>query len=232
MNVYPFAAALLLSAVLLSASAASADGSDPLEPEAGAALEQPLAKPSPGQPMAKPQRALATPSRASRSARKRAARERRLPRKPHPQQTPVAAKRPSPVPKAELVLPEAAPHYDAKGKYIPTVYIYQETNGEFRILNPKAQEQAQASGAVSPRDALQDALKALGVATDKAPRPRGGDSDRGGRSAGNAGPAEAGSSGAGAAGAPSGGASGGGPSGDSSGGAPAGAGSDGGNGIF
>jgi hypothetical protein len=34
----------------------------------------------------------------------------------------------------QFALPGAAPRYDQKGRYLPTIYIYQETNGEFRIL--------------------------------------------------------------------------------------------------
>jgi hypothetical protein len=40
------------------------------------------------------------------------------------------------IPARELALPQSAPRYDKKGRYLPTVYIYQQTNGEFRILSP------------------------------------------------------------------------------------------------
>jgi hypothetical protein len=46
----------------------------------------------------------------------------------------------------DFALPAAAPRYDNKGRYLPTIYIYQETNGEFRILG---QPEAKASPPVS-----------------------------------------------------------------------------------
>lgn len=54
-------------------------------------------------------------------------------------------------------LPEYAPKYSASGKYIPTQYIYQQTNGEFRILTPTAAPVTKGTpgGATELRRALQ-----------------------------------------------------------------------------
>ena len=55
-------------------------------------------------------------------------------------------------------LPEYAPKYSASGQYIPTQYIYQKTNGEFRILAPTPAPSAAvpARGAADLRRALQN----------------------------------------------------------------------------
>lgn len=43
----------------------------------------------------------------------------------------------------KLQLPEYKPYYSAKtGSYIPTTFIYQKTNGEFKILRPTAASSA------------------------------------------------------------------------------------------
>lgn len=82
--------------------------------------------PTPAPPRAlpgKPVKAKGLPSRAGAPK----AREGRAPR---------TAREPAPlkIRPEEFALPGAAPRYDAKGRYLPTIYIYQETNGEFRIL--------------------------------------------------------------------------------------------------
>jgi hypothetical protein len=74
-----------------------------------------------------------------KAARARAAKAKRGASQPksHRARKPEDARGRGPrIPTHELALPQAAPRYDKKGRYMPTVYIYQETNGEFRILSP------------------------------------------------------------------------------------------------
>lgn len=79
-------------------------------------------------------------------------------------------------------LPEYAPKYSAGGKYIPTTFIYQQTNGEFRILTPTAAPSAPAGatrsgtpgGAAELRRALQNMNQQGGAQPPAPPQTPGG----------------------------------------------------------
>lgn len=59
-------------------------------------------------------------------------------------------------------LPEYAPKYSASGNYIPTQYIYQKTNGEFRILTPTPPPAAKGKAATpGGADELRRALQGI-----------------------------------------------------------------------
>lgn len=113
----------------------------------------------------------------------------------------------SPQPLArEFALPRLAPRYDAKGRYLPTIYIYQETNGGFRILGatePKAQPAAGLTGAAPAQQSVPPGAQAPALTppqgapaqtpAQQSTTPEGGSTSGGKAPAGNPAPTEGGS---------------------------------------
>jgi hypothetical protein len=75
---------------------------------------------------------------------------------------PARTKRVPTVKKKTYALPQYKPTYSSAGRYIPTTYIYQKTNGAFSILapTPAPKASAPASGSAELRRALNNLNRA------------------------------------------------------------------------
>ncbi|MEB3329484.1 MAG: hypothetical protein VKQ33_09660 [Candidatus Sericytochromatia bacterium] len=126
----------LMTLTLVPADLAAAAGPD--DPAATpAATPTPMATPAPkgAAPAAKGQ-VTPAPGQAAGNRAARTSHGATQPRKRRSSKPGDARGKGPRIPPSKLALPQAAPHYDQKGRYLPTIYIYQETNGEFRILSP------------------------------------------------------------------------------------------------
>lgn len=123
--------ALLAAALLATLAAAPAGSGQP------AASPTPMAVPGPkALDVASPEPKATKPAKRKAAARKGATKRALHPQARRARKPGDTAGKGAVIPPSELALPKSAPFYDTKGRYMPTTYIYQETNGEFRILAP------------------------------------------------------------------------------------------------